>query len=501
MNLPLRLLAPAIIKQIIMRNKPLNRLNTIIMVGTSMILVLFLSGCAVHKDMERVKPDSVVPDSFSQQGQAEMPDRWWRVFQDSDLDSVIDSALQNNLNLRLAWSRLDQLKAVLRITDSAIYPQVNGAIAAQRTRNGEASFFQPDKTVDAFSISSTAAYQVDLWKKIDSSRQAELLGFQATRKDIEATSMTIVSAVAEIWYSLAEQEAVLLLLQEQLKVNQDFLDLVELRFSQGAASAVDVYQQRLQLEGTRNQIPQVETTIKVLKHQLALLLGKNPTDEVLMPGKRLPSLPELPRMGIPLEIVRKRPDVRSAELRIYSADKKIAVAIADRFPSLSISTGAGAQASDLSDLIDNWFVNLAGNLLGPIFDGGRRQAEVDRTKAVLKEKVIAWKQSILTALKEVEDTLVQESGQNKVLAGVKGQIALAEQTLTQAKSRYVNGLSSYLNVLTSLQALQNLERSEISLRKQLISNRIKLYVALGGTWTEELQQPGESSVEEFGEIR
>ena len=479
----------------------MNNLKTIIIVGTSMILVLFLSSCSVHKEMERVQPDKLVPQQFSQQGDAELPDRWWKVFQDNDLDSVIDTALENNLNLKMAWSRLDQLKAVLRISDSAIYPQVNGSAAAQRTRNGEATFYQPDKTVDAFSISATAAYQVDLWKKIDSSRQAELLGYQATRKDIEATSMTIVSAVTEIWYSIAEQEAVLSLLKEQLKVNQEFLDLVELRFSQGAASAVDVYQQRLQVAGTKNQIPQVETTIKVLKHQLALLLGRKPTDDVLLPGKKLPSLPELPKVGIPLEVVRKRPDVRSAELRIYSADKKIAVAIADRFPSLSISTGAGAQASDLSDLIDNWFVNLAGNLLGPIFDGGRRQAEVDRTRAVLNEKVIAWKQSILIALKEVEDTLVQESGQNQVLAGVKSQIHLAQQTLNQARSRYVNGLSTYLNVLTSLQALQNLERNEISLRKQLISNRIKLYVALGGTWTEKLQQPRDESVEDFGEIR
>lgn len=479
----------------------MKKLNTMIRAGIPLLLVLFLSACSVHKNMERVKPDAVVPSAFSQEGQAEMPDRWWLAFEDSDLNSVINEALENNLNLRLAWSRLDQLRAVLRINDAAIWPQVNGSAAAQRTRNGEATMFQPDKTVDVYAISASAAYQVDLWRKIDSSRQAELLGFQATRKDIEATSMTIVSAVSEIWYSLAEQQAVLELLREQLKVNEEFLKLVELRFSQGSASAVDVYQQRLQLAATSNQIPQVETRIKVLRHQMALLLGKNPTDQVLMPATRLPVLAELPQLGIPLEVVRKRPDVRSAELRIYSADKKIGVAIADQFPSLSISTSAGTNAGSLTDLIDKWFVNLAGNLLGPIFDGGRREAEVDRTRAVLREKVIIWKQNILTALKEIEDTLVQENGQNQVLAGINLQLDLARKTLTQARNRYVNGLSSYLNVLTSLQALQNLERTEIAVQKQLISNRINLYVALGGNWTEELQQPVENSVEEFGETK
>lgn len=264
---------------------------------------------------------------------------------------------------------------------------------------------------------------------------------------------------------------------------------------------MDVYQQRLQLAGTRNQIPQVETTIKILKHQLALLLGRAPNETVLMPGKVLPELPELPKVGIPLEVIRKRPDVRSSELRIYAADRKIAVALADKFPSLSISTAAGANSGSISDLIDNWFVNLAGNILGPIFDGGRREAEVDRTKAVLREKIIAWKQSILSALKEVEDTLVQETGQSQILTGIQSQIDLAKKTLAQAKSRYVNGLSSYLNVLTSLQVLQNLERSEITVKRLLISNRIKLYVALGGTWTEELQRPADKSIEEFGELK
>ena len=248
--------------------------------GILAILVAVLAGCAVHKEMEPVSPGPEVPDSFSTEGTISAPDRWWEVFEDSELNRIVDTALSDNLTLRQAWKRLDQLRAVIRISGSGLLPQVNADGGVQRQRTGEDAFnlstFQPAKTIDTFSASATASYQVDLWKKIDSALQAEILGFQASRKDVESTAMTIVSAVTDIWISIAEQQAVLDLLNQQLQVNQEFLELVELRFSQGSASAVDVFQQRLQLSNTRNQIPQAETTLQLLKHQLSVLLGKSP---------------------------------------------------------------------------------------------------------------------------------------------------------------------------------------------------------------------------------
>jgi len=282
-------------------------------------------------------------------------------------------------------------------------------------------------------------------------------------------------------------------------VGEDFLRLVELRFSQGLASAVDVYQQRLQVESTRNQLPDARLSLDLAQNQLAVLLGKPPTKNAAFSKAELSALPPLPETGFPVQLLRKRPDVYAAELRLFSADRRLAVAVADQYPSLSISTALGIQSGSISDLFSNWFINLGANFLGPVFDGGRREAEVERNQAVLRERFRTWESALLEALREVEDALIQEKSQLEIQAGIKEQIRLAEETLNRSRTRYVYGLIDYLNVLTSLQALQNLQRSEIQVRGLILSNRIRLYLALGGTWTRDLVDPGEKMIDISGE--
>jgi multidrug efflux system outer membrane protein len=457
------------------------------------LLVLLVSACSVHNEIEPVQMPAQVSESFSVVGTEDLPDRWWTAFDDENLKHVIETALADNLSLKQAWNRLGQVRALARISGSFKYPTVEGSAAAQRQRTGQPGFnpstFSPAKTIDSFSVSATASYQVDLWSRIDSNLQADLITINATRKDIESTAMTVAASVAELWYSIAEQQAILDLLKQQLEVNKEFLKLVELRFSQGSASALDVFQQRLQLESIRNEFAPAETTLQVLKHQLAVLLGRDPSAEIPTPDTVLPQIPDLPNTGVPADLLRNRPDIRSAELRIYAADKRVAAAIADRFPGLGISSSGGANANDFTDLFDRWFINIAGSILGTIFDGGRKEAAVDQAEVAVTNALLAWKISVLNAVREVEDSLVQEQGNRRVYKGIEAQIRLAEKTLQQSRSRYINGLTNYLNVLSSLQSLQQLQRAEVSAYKRVISNRINLYVALGGDWTEKLEEP------------
>ncbi|MCP4569826.1 MAG: TolC family protein, partial [FCB group bacterium] len=196
---------------------------------------------------------------------------------------------------------------------------------------------------------------------------------------------------------IAAEQATLQLLDEQLAVGQEYLDLVQLRFANGLASAVEVFRQRLQVETTRNQIPAATTRLATRKHQMAVLLGREPRARTPLPAAELPELPPLPATGVPVEVLRSRPDVRAAELRLLAADHRLAVAIADRYPSLSLSATAGGQAESFADVLDQWFLNLAGNLLAPIIDGGRRAAEADRNRAVVEERFYAWEAALLAA--------------------------------------------------------------------------------------------------------
>jgi multidrug efflux system outer membrane protein len=459
----------------------------------SITLLLLLSGCSMHKDIEKVSTEKMLPNSFSLDGKLEVDGQWWELFQDEQLDALVTEALGDNLTVRGAWTRLQHAKALVKMVGSGKMPQVNASASVGRTHYGVQGFnmntFTPAETIDQFGGNLSIAYQLDLWQKIDSQFQAEMIGMMASRMDVSATAISIASAVVDLYFNIAEQQAVVKLLEYQLKLNQDYLNLVEFRFAQGAASAVDVNQQRLQVQNAKNQFPPVEMTMALLNNQLAVLLGKSPDSSFELGQISLPALPALPATGIAADVLRKRPDVMAAELRIYAADKRVAVAVADRFPTLSISAAGGSNSNAFSDILDRWFVNLAGNLVAPLFDGGRRKAEVERNQALVQGALAQWKGTVLNAFLEVENALENEQGQKVILQGVNSQLALAAETLEMAKRRYVNGLTNYLTVLTNLQGLQNLERSEISLQRQLLSSRVKLMTALGGSWTENLNNP------------
>jgi multidrug efflux system outer membrane protein len=461
--------------------------------GLVILLILLFPACTVHKTMTEVEPPEALPAAFSDGPPLPPTDRWWEGLGDTELDRLVEEALSDNLTLNMAWARLDQARQLTIIAGAGRYPGLDfGFNAARQHYGGGLPATVPPsipETLDTFTATLTLSYQLDLWKKISNRRKAAVLDFEASRGDMEATALTVAGGVSEVWSSLAAQQAGLQLLEDQLVVGEDFLKLVEARFGGGLSSAAEVYQQRLQVESTRGIIPQVRMQLKLLRHQLALLLGRQPNADLPLPGDELPLLIDLPPTGIPAEVLRNRPDVRAAELRLFAADHRVAVAVADRFPSISITATLGGQANDFSDVLDKWFTNLAGNLLGPVFDAGRRKAEAERNRAVVRERWYQWQAALLTAFAEVEDALVMEEGLLATHQTTVRQVELARLSLDRARALYVGGLTDYLTVLTSLQALQNLQRAEVITRKDIISNRIRLHLALGGSWPAELVEP------------
>ena len=455
--------------------------------------------CAVYHPSVGLEPKLELQGSFLDAG-VETPDPWWQDFDDPGLSRLIAAILDGNLSLRLAWSRLEQMRAVARAAGAGRYPQADLVVSGERQKLGgdlSASPFGPqDDTVDTRFASLTVGYQVDLWKRIRHHRQAALYDQQTSRQDVEATALALTAAAGEQWYGIAAEQATLRLLDEQLEVGEDFLQLVQLRFANGLVSAVDVFQQRLQVETTRNQVPATATRLAIRKHQMAVLLGREPRARTRLPAAELPDLPPLPATGVPLEVLRSRPDVRAAELQVMAADHRLAMAIADRYPSLSFSVRAGGQSDSFKDVLDQWFFALAGNLLAPVLDGGRRAAEVDRNRSMVEERFYAWESALLSACSEVEDSLVAERGLLETDRILRTQLELAEASLERARALYANGLTDYLTVLTALQSLQNLERQAISTRQELLGNRIRLYLALGGSWSQALEEPTSTAKEQ-----
>jgi NodT family efflux transporter outer membrane factor (OMF) lipoprotein len=298
--------------------------------------------------------------------------------------------------------------------------------------------------------------------------------------------MTLAAEVANRWVSIISQRMQKRLLEHQLKTNLTLLELVELRFRMSMVSALDVYQQKQLVEDIRAEIPLVEAEEQVLMHELALLLGKPPGASLKISREDLPEPAEIPATGLPADLLSSRPDLRRAGMRLKAADWQVAAARANRLPAISLTATAQYGKGDVDALFDNWLLSLAGNLTAPIFDGGRRSAEVDRRQAIADENLSAYRQAVLTAIKEVEDALVNEVKQREHIRALEDVLGTARKALEQAGIRYRNGVTDYLPVLTQLLSVQGLERNLIRQRANLLNARISLYRSLGGTWMDSL---------------
>lgn len=464
------------------------------------LLLLALTGCRLHKSCMLDRPCVPVPEHYCNEMEGcRVVDKWWQEFEDPALNSLVETSLKNNLTIAQAWDRLRQAKQFAVIEGADRYPQLDMVSSVIYSDGGQAGLVEPGLTnpgIPAFDIPGTnsdgtslnyvfslnLAYELDVWRRIDSKSKAALYNVFAVCDDLQATALILTGTVTDVWLTIQEQLSLLQLFQHQIEVNKILLELLEYRFSIGEASALDVYQQRLQLAATETQVPPVQSLLYTSSHMLSILLGESPKGvyeqktEILDKG-----LPSFPQMGTPMDLICNRPDLRAHRNRLEQADYQIAEAIANCFPKFSVLLSYDFSALRFRDLLDNDLFSLAANFFYPIFDGYRRRAEVARRKSVLCERWHAFSESFLNALKEVEDSVVQEHFQFELIKHLEKQNEYAESNLREARARYMSGLSDYLPVIAAIQSLQRVQRLMISEQKHLHQTRAKLYRSLGGT--------------------
>ncbi|MDD5228495.1 MAG: TolC family protein [Methylococcales bacterium] len=222
----------------------------------------------------------------------------------------------------------------------------------------------------------------------------------------------------------------------------------------------------------------VVATLKVLENQLAILIGQSPNTVKFSPTTKFVSIPELPVIDTPATVLQNRPDVKSAYLRIQAADQRIASAIADRFPKLSLSATTATNSPSLQSFFNNWLATLAGNLVLPVLDGGRRIAEVERNEAVSQQALNQYANTLLTAVGEVENALIQEKQQQQLVQNLTQQVKLSQEASERIRARYLFGAMDFLRILLADTTSQNLERTLLQAQQQLFDYRIALYKAL-----------------------
>ena len=427
-----------------------------------------------------VRPPVALPKTFSADGEVPLPARWWTAFGDSELNRLVDEALAGNFSLRTAWDRLDQAKALAAQSGAPFWPTVD--VAAGTSRSTQRSPATGRVYSTDYSLGVLAGYEIDLWGRIGSTHDAARLDVEATAEDLHAAAVTLAAEVAAAWYLLVEQTSQLARLDDQIETNETYLEIITLKFRRGQVSATDVLQQQQLVESNRGERALVESAIRVMEHRLAVLLGRPPgTLTVKVPGD-LPSLPPRPHSGVPAEWIRGRPDVRAAEARLAAADRRVAAAVADQFPRLSLTAGAETSAEEVRALFDNWLATLAADLVAPLFDGGRRRAEVERTRAVLSERLNAYGHAVLESLEEVEDALTQEAKQAQYVESLDRQLVMSNRSTNQTRENYAASGQDFTRYLTTLLAHQRLQRTYLQALRELVHFRIDLYRALSASW-------------------
>jgi len=453
------------------------------------VTLLICTGCAVGPKYKR--PTVTVPEGYrglasdaGQQTSASLADeKWWTVFQDPQLQQLIRTALVQNYDVRIAATRILQAQAILGITRADQYPTITGGASTTNTR-AQRTKVLPEFESSANEVNLSLVWELDFWGKFRRATEAARASLLATEWGKRAVISSLVSNVATAYFQLRELDLELEISKRTLDSRKQSLNLVEIRARGGVTALIDVRQSEQLVYTAAGSIPDLERRIEQQENFLSVLLGNNPGP--ITRGKSLVENPVLPTVpaGLPSSLLEKRPDIQATEQQLVAANARIGVAKAAYFPQITLTAIAGYQSPALTDLFTGpaGFWNFGGQLLQPIFTGGRIRSNVRLTEAQQQEAVLFYQSTIQQAFREVSDSLIayrkdQEFRQQQELLAVA-----AEDTVRLANVRYSGGVSSYLEVLDSdtryFDAQLALAQAQLNERLALV----QLYNALGGGW-------------------
>ena len=439
-----------------------------------------LTGCKIHIVEQSPVPAVIGPVQFSvverEQRVEHAPRRvWWSEFQNQELGVFINQSLENNWSIAQAAARMREAQSEQRKAKAAPLPAIDlgggfkGDIKGIGTE--EESSWELRRGV-------SLTWEIDLWNRLGSAIDATEFEAQARAADHEAVRLLVSAEVARSYYDAVEQQRLLKILSNQLETNRTLRELTELRFDQAGASAVDVFQQRQQLEATHEQVTIAKGFLRVAENRLDVLRGNASDGADSVTQSSFPKLSAAPTVGVPANLLVRRPDLRALQLQLVSEDYRIAEAIADRLPRVGI--GASLEYAE-SALTGDLIRTAVADAVQPLIDWGERKAEVERRRAVFDEQLARFTEAYLVAIEEVENLIYLSRRQQDRLSSLIHQRDLSSRTLEEARNRYSNGLTDYLPVLDSVQTLQRIERQVIAQQRGLIENRIALHLAIGGS--------------------
>ena len=450
---------------------------------TLLASAILLSGCSLAPTFD--EPELRLPAHWGQPvagGQA-LISEWWKLFGSDELDRLMLQAQTGNLDLATAMSRVRQADIQARIAGASLLPSLNGTLGSTRadSEGGAAS--------TRYSAGLSASYELDVWGRNRDSRTSSELSARATAYERDSVALTVNASVATSYFKVLELRERLRLAEENLASAERVMAVVEARVRLGAGTELERVQQQTLVEQRRAALPGLRQQVATAETALALLLGEAPqgiAERIEARSLHDLLLPDPIATGLPSELLLRRPDLRRAETQLRAANANIGAARAALFPSLSLSASASLQDAALSGLSSAGLVTSVGaSLLQPIFRGGALRGQVDLSEERYVELVASYRQTILTALKDVEDALVTVREGQLQYASQRQVLANAERTFQLAETQYRAGATDLLTVLTAQQTLSSARDTFLQNTSAQLLNQVALYKALGGGFGEQ----------------
>jgi len=489
------------------------------------ILCAGVSACAVGPDYD--PPKMSTPAQF-QEGTADEAtaplsapagtsrdiSAWWRQFNDPELARLIERALSGNLDLQTAASRVRQAREQVVIAGAAELPSLSASaigVNVHSNSNPLGGLFGPppasaaqggagaappansSTNIKLYSLGFDASWEIDIFGGTRRAIEAQEASAESSLWQLRDAEVTLTAEVATDYLSLRAAQARIALIQSELSAQKNLFALIHARRQTGFVTQLDVNQQQTLLSSTQAEIPQLDATIRTMSHALGVLLGKEPeslTAELSASGA-LPGLPPSLPVGLPSELLRRRPDIRDAERKLAAATANVGVAVADLYPKFNLLGLASFAGSHLSGLVSgNHFGTIAlGQISWPIFEGGKIRANISASEEGRLQAYLAYRKAVLTALAEVEDALARYTTDQQRLLAIQDAANAATSSVAISEAEYRVGLTPFVNVLNAQTSSLSTKDQLVQTQAALTTDLASLFKALGGGWSTSYVDP------------
>lgn len=470
--------------------------------GISLVMVPFflLAGCSLAPKL--LLPDTKPPEAFKEAAAAEKTQgtwkvgepsaalpkgEWWQVFKDETLNKLETDAAAGNLPLQAMAARVKQARETAKVERASLFPDLDGSASFTRQKpsaiNRGMAASTPLPLEDSYDASGALSYELDLFGRALNRRRAASADAETSAAMLESMKLALQADVAENYFILRSLDGQIRLLEKSVGLMEGKLDILKKRLAVGGLTELDTAQSTVELENLRGELQSVRQTRKEREHTLALLLGKSPSEFSLPAASASVKIPSIPP-GMPSALLERRPDVMAAQHKLAAANARIGVARAAFFPSISLTGNGGFQSRVLGDLFEwparSWALGPLVSI--PIFSGGAATANSSRAKASYDEAVADYRQQVLVAFKDVEDSLsrLKTLSDRAISFGEAEKAAIRAREL--ADKRYDIGDIGYLEAITARTAAIEAQRTGIEIRGRRLAETVRLIRALGGGW-------------------